>query len=98
MLLPRGHSFGCDAAPDGQGGDFRSPVRPIVDMDPSVGDRRAGSGRWCVRIASVLAHRLAIKVNRKRGIGVDHVTVYRWAYRFTSLFADAARFARHSPE
>jgi hypothetical protein len=28
---------------------------------------------------------------------VDHVTVYRWVQRFTSLPADAARFARHSP-
>jgi transposase-like protein len=28
---------------------------------------------------------------------VDHVTVHRWVQRFTSLPADAARFARHSP-
>ena len=33
----------------------------------------------------------------ERGIEVDHVTVYRWVQRFTPLFADAARFARHSP-
>jgi transposase-like protein len=33
----------------------------------------------------------------KRGVEVDHVTVYRWVQRFTPLLADAARFARHSP-
>jgi transposase-like protein len=33
----------------------------------------------------------------ERGIEVDHVTVYRWVQRFTPLFADAARFTRHSP-
>ena len=33
----------------------------------------------------------------ERGIEVDHVTVYRWVQRFTPLFAEAARFARHSP-
>ena len=32
-----------------------------------------------------------------RGVEVDHVTIYRWVQRFTPLFADAARFARHSP-
>ena len=33
----------------------------------------------------------------RTGVEVDHVTVYRWVQRFTPLFADAARFARHSP-
>ncbi|RAK28375.1 DDE superfamily endonuclease [Actinoplanes lutulentus] len=33
----------------------------------------------------------------ERGNDVDHVTVYRWVQRFTSLRADAARFARLSP-
>jgi transposase-like protein len=32
-----------------------------------------------------------------RGVEVDHVTVYRWVQRFTPLFVDAARVARHSP-
>ena len=32
----------------------------------------------------------------ERGVEVDHVTVYQWVQRFTPLFADAARFARHS--
>ena len=29
-------------------------------------------------------------------VDVDHVTVYRWVQRFTSLFADAARPLRHA--
>ena len=33
----------------------------------------------------------------KRGIEVDHVTVYRWVQRFPLLLADAARFHRHAP-
>jgi transposase-like protein len=30
-------------------------------------------------------------------VEVDHVTVHRWVQRFAPLFADVARFARHSP-
>jgi transposase-like protein len=30
-------------------------------------------------------------------VEVDHVTVFRWVQRFTTLLADAARFARHAP-
>jgi transposase-like protein len=33
----------------------------------------------------------------ERGVEVGHVTVYRWVRRFTPVFADAARFCRHSP-
>jgi hypothetical protein len=33
----------------------------------------------------------------KRGIEVDHVTVYRWVQRFTPLLIDAARPCRHAP-
>jgi transposase-like protein len=32
----------------------------------------------------------------KRGVEVDHVTVYRWVPRFTLLLADAARSCRHA--
>ncbi len=32
----------------------------------------------------------------ERGVKVDHVTVYRWVQRFTSLFVDAARPLRHA--
>jgi transposase, IS6 family len=31
----------------------------------------------------------------ERGVGVDHVTIYRWVRRFTPLLADAARPCRH---
>jgi IS6 family transposase len=31
----------------------------------------------------------------ERGFQVDHVTIYRWVQRFTSLLADAARPCRH---
>jgi IS6 family transposase len=33
----------------------------------------------------------------KRGITVDHVTVYRWVQRFTPLLIDAASRRRHAP-
>ena len=36
------------------------------------------------------------KQPKKRGVEVDHVTVYRWVQRFTPLFADAARPLRHA--
>jgi transposase-like protein len=31
----------------------------------------------------------------ERGLEVDHVTIYRWVQRFTSLLAEAARPCRH---
>jgi transposase-like protein len=34
----------------------------------------------------------------ERGIGVDHVSIYRWVQRFTPLLIDAARPCRHFPE
>jgi transposase, IS6 family len=33
---------------------------------------------------------------RRRGIEVDHTTVYRWVQRFTPLLAEAARPCRHA--
>jgi transposase, IS6 family len=33
----------------------------------------------------------------RKGITVDHVTVYRWVQRFTPEFIEAARFCRHAP-
>jgi hypothetical protein len=44
-----------------------------------------------------LSYRDVEELLAERGVEVDHVTVYRWVQRFTPLFADAARFARHSP-
>jgi transposase-like protein len=44
-----------------------------------------------------LSYRDVEELLAERGIEVDHVTVYRWVQRFTSLLADAARFTRHAP-
>jgi transposase-like protein len=44
-----------------------------------------------------LSYRDVEELLAERGAEVDHVTVYRWVQRFTTLLADAARFARHSP-
>jgi transposase-like protein len=32
----------------------------------------------------------------ERGVEVDHVTIYRWVWRFTPILAAAARCARHA--
>ncbi|MDZ5442383.1 IS6 family transposase [Micromonospora sp. 4G57] len=50
--------------------------------------------RWYLRFN--LSYRDVEGLLVERGVGVDHVTVYRWVQRFTPLLADAARFARHS--
>jgi IS6 family transposase len=39
----------------------------------------------------------AVGCPAQRGIGFDHVTIYRWAQRFTPLLIDAARPCRHVP-
>jgi transposase-like protein len=51
--------------------------------------------RWYLRYG--LSYRDVEELLAERGIEVDHVTVYRWVQRFTSLLADAARFCRHCP-
>lgn len=60
---------------------------------PARGHRR----RCPVVPALNLSYRDVEELLIERGIEVDHVTVFRWVERFTSLLADAARFARHSP-
>jgi hypothetical protein len=45
--------------------------------------------RWYLRY--VLSYREVEELLAERGIGVDHVTVYRWVQMFTSEFIDAAR-------
>jgi transposase-like protein len=50
--------------------------------------------RWYLRFG--LSYRDVEELLAERGIEVDHVTVYRWVQRFTSLLADAARFCRHA--
>src|SRR5262245_34886705 len=49
--------------------------------------------RWYLRFG--LSYRDVEELLIERGVEVDHVTVYRWVLRFTSLLADAARPCRH---
>jgi transposase-like protein len=49
--------------------------------------------RWYLRFS--LSCRDVEELLAERGIEVDHVTVYRWVVRFTSLLAEAARPCRH---
>jgi len=49
--------------------------------------------RWYLRFS--LSYRDVEELLAKRGIEVDHVTVYRWVVRFTPLLAEAARPCRH---
>jgi transposase, IS6 family len=51
--------------------------------------------RWYLRYG--LSYRGVEELLAERGIGVDHVTVFRWVQRFTPLFAEAARPCRHAP-
>jgi transposase-like protein len=51
--------------------------------------------RWYLRYG--LSFRDVEELLAERGVEVDHVTVYRWVQRFTSPFADVARFSRHAP-
>jgi IS6 family transposase len=52
------------------------------------------AARWYLRFA--LSYRDVEELLAERGIEVDHVTVYRWVQRFTSLLAEAARPCRHA--
>jgi hypothetical protein len=49
--------------------------------------------RWYLRFG--LSYRDVEEPLAERGVEVDHVTVYRWVHRFTSLLAEAARPCRH---
>jgi transposase-like protein len=51
--------------------------------------------RWYLRFG--LSYRDVEELLLERGVEVDHVTVYRWVQRFTTLLLDAARLRRHSP-
>jgi transposase-like protein len=51
--------------------------------------------RWYLRYN--LSYRDVEELLIGRGVEVDHVSVFRWVQRFTSLLADAARFCRHCP-
>jgi transposase-like protein len=50
--------------------------------------------RWYLRFG--LSYRDVEELLSKRGVEVDHVTVYRWVVRFTPLLTDAARPCRHA--
>jgi IS6 family transposase len=50
--------------------------------------------RWYLRYG--LSYRDVEELLAERSVEVNHVTVYRWVQRFTPLFADAARPARHA--
>jgi len=58
---------------------------------------RGDHGRGALVPTLGLSYRDVEELVAERGVEVDHVTVYRWVQRFTPLFADAARFARHAP-
>jgi len=49
--------------------------------------------RWYLRFG--LSYRNVEELLIERGVEVDHVTIYRWVLRFTSLLAAAARPCRH---
>ena len=49
--------------------------------------------RWYLRFG--LSYRDVEELLAERGVEVDHVTVYRWVQRFTTLLTDAARPCRH---
>ncbi len=51
--------------------------------------------RWYLRYG--LSYRDVEELLAEPGVTVDHVTVYRWARRFTPEFGDAARTCRHVP-
>jgi transposase-like protein len=50
--------------------------------------------RWYLRFG--LSYRDVEELLAKRGIEVDHVTIYRWVLRFTPLLAEAVRPCRHA--
>jgi transposase, IS6 family len=51
--------------------------------------------RWYLRYG--LSYRDVEELLAKRGVRVDHVTIYRWVQRFAPLLIDAARPCRHVP-
>ena len=75
------------------------PARPNADRSAFAGFRFPSevitvAVRWYLRYG--LSYRDVEELLAERGVDVDHVTVFRWVQRFTPLFADAARPARHA--
>jgi transposase-like protein len=50
--------------------------------------------RWYLRFG--LSYRDVEELLAERGVGVDHVMLFRWVQRFTPLLVDAARPCRHA--
>ena len=50
--------------------------------------------RWYLRFG--LSYRDLEELLAKRGVDVDHVTLFRWVQRFTPMLIDAARPCRHA--
>ena len=50
--------------------------------------------RWYLRFG--LSYRDLEELLAERGIGVDHVTLFRWVQRFTPLLINGARPCRHA--
>ena len=73
-------------------------VVPVVERSAFAGFRFPPevitvAVRWYLRYG--LSYRDVEELLAERGVGVDHVSVYRWVQRFAPLFADAARPCRH---
>jgi transposase-like protein len=81
------------------GHENRSPLSPVDPPRSTFAGFRFPSDvivlavRWYLRFG--LSYRDLEELLAERGVGVDHVTVYRWVLRFTPLLADAARPCRH---
>ena len=77
----------------------RSHPTPVLERSAFVGFRFPPeiivlAVRWYLRYG--LSYRDVEELLGERGIEVDHVTVDRWAQRFTPLLADAAGPCRHA--
>ncbi|PZS28728.1 MAG: IS6 family transposase [Pseudonocardiales bacterium] len=76
-------------------------VRPVLPLPSAFTGFRfpreviALAVRWYLRYG--LSYRDVEELLAERGVQVDHVTVFRWAQRFTPLLIDAARPRRHAP-
>lgn len=87
---------------DGEGGGMkrnRRP-RPPVQGPSAFAGFRFPPDMILLAVRSYLRYELSYRdleeLLAERGIGVDHVTLYRWVQRFTPELIDAARPRRHA--
>jgi hypothetical protein len=83
-----------------QGGDVDGPAELAArPRSPLASGSRLGLSR--LRSAGTwgygLSYRDVGKLMAERGVTIDHVTIYRWAQRFTPEFIEAARPCHHAP-